>query len=284
MKKLLLVGVLMSLAAVGEFGQVGEEAGRTIHLTSKMGEVVVPAGRMWKVERAATLKDEGVSTADLYVAGQMAIGPNKDLSLNGRFDISFNKSPTFPIWIHGGAKVRVGDSRQTLDVSEAFIEPWRKPVPSLGSLASLSSHVGEYPCQTGLLGASVLQTALLSVLSADYGAFLEHMQFSGCGAVAWRGPLLLMDVSQEHVGGYTSLIMVNPKTSKVWLFWLPGTVSDKHWKLYGPQPVPDEVSKLVVDELNSVWGHVASFSWRDGGLVFGPPKAAILASVTSGLR
>ena len=69
---------------------------------------------------------------------------------------------------------------------------------------------------------------------------------------------------------------VNPKTNKVWLFWLPGTVGERKWKLYGPQPAPDDVSKTVVDELNSVWGHVASFSWRDGVLVFGPPKAEIV--------
>jgi len=199
---------------------------------------------------------------------------NKDFTLSGHFDISFNKNQTLPIWIHGEARVRVGDSLRTMDVTEFFLEPWKKPVPKLESLASLAGHVGEYPCGTGLLGASTLQTALRSVLADDYGAFLEHLKFSGCGAIEWRGPLLLMDVSQLHVGGYSSLVMVNPKTSKVWLFWLPGTVGDKKWKMYGPRPVPEEVLKLVVDDLNSGWGHVASFSWRDGELVFGPPKAA----------
>jgi hypothetical protein len=238
-----------------------------------MEEVVVPAGRMWKIERAELRKDEGgVGTADIYIDGEIFMGPNKDFTLNGRFDISFNKSVTFPIWIRGGAKVRVGDSRQKLQVVEVFLEPWKKPVPKLESLAALAGHVGEYPCSTGLFGAPAVQTALRSILADDYGAYLEHVELSGCGAIAWRGSSLLMDISQLHVGGYSSLIVVNPKTSKVWLFWLPGTVGERKWKMYGPQPVPAEVSKAVVDDLNSGWGHVASFSWRDGVLVFGPPK------------
>jgi hypothetical protein len=275
----LTVGVVASLAMADLFGQAKTQAGETIRLTSQMDEVAVPAGRIWKIEGAEKLKDKGGgATADLYIDGEISTGPNRDLTLSGHFEISFNNktSQQFPIWIHGGAKVRIGDSRQKLDVIEFFLEPWRKPVPRLDSLATLARHVGEYPCATGLFGARALQAALRAVLGDDYGAYLEHVQFSGCGAIAWQGPFLLMDVSQLHVGGYSSFILVNPKTSEMWLFWLPGTVSEKKWKMYGRKPVPDDVSKIVVDQLNSTWGHVARFSWREGSLVFGPPKAPLL--------
>ena len=121
---------------------------------------------------------------------------------------------------------------------------------------------------TGSAGSAI---GCQDVLAADYGAYLEHIQQSGCGAIARRGDWLLLDVSQLHVGGYTSFILVNPGTKQVWVFWLQGEVMDK-WTLYGRQPVPGDVSKAIVDELNSIWGHVASFWWRDGGLVFGLPR------------
>ena len=87
---------------------------------------------------------------------------------------------------------------------------------------------------------------------------------------------MLLDVSQLHVGGYTSFIIVNPKSAGLWVFWLPGMVKEQKWKLYGRQPVPSEIPKVIVDELNTIWGHVASFSWREGALTFGPPKVKVL--------
>jgi hypothetical protein len=272
MKRWVLVAVAVSLSAASTFAQIKRDVGQAVTLTSDMGQLVVPPGRIWKVEGAPPLTDAGARTTDLEIDGDVFMGPAKDLSLNGRFEISFNRKVTFPIWIRGNAKVRIGDSREELVVTELSLEPWHTPVPALESLTSLARHVGEYPCSTGLLGAPVLQSAIRSVLAADYGAYLEHIQQSGCGAIAWRGAWLLLDVSQLHVGGYTSFILVNPTTKQVWVFWLQGEVMDKKWMLYGRQPVPGDMSKAIVDELNSSWGHVASFSWRDGELVFGPPR------------
>jgi hypothetical protein len=267
-----LVGVAVSLSAASAFAQTNRGVGQTVTLTSDMGQLVVPPGRIWKVEGAPPRTDAGAGTADLYIDGEAFMGPDRALTLSGNVDISFNRKLTFPIWIHGNTKVRIGDSREKLAVTELMSEPWHTPVPALASLTSLARHVGEYPCSTGLLGAPVLQSAIRSVLAADYGAYLEHIQQSGCGAIAWRGAWRLLDVSQLHVGGYTSFILVSPTTKQVWVFWLQGEVMDKKWMLYGRQPVPGDVSKAIVDELNSSWGHVASFSWRDGGLVFGPPR------------
>jgi hypothetical protein len=276
MKRWAIVGVAACLSAATGFAQMKKDGGQTITLTSDMGQVVVPAGRLWKVDAAPPRTETGVGTADLYIDGEVFVGPSKDFTLSGHFDISFNTNRTFPIWILGNAKVRVGDSRQKLVVTELLLEPWHTPVAALESLASLARHVGEYPCSTGLLGAPVLQSAIRSVLAGDYGAYLEHINQSGCGPVAWRGAWLLLDVSQLHVGGYTSFILVNPTTTEVWVFWLQGRVAEKRWKVYGHQPVPSGVSKIIVDELNLTWGHVVSFSWGESGLVFGPPKAVAL--------
>ena len=142
----------------------------------------------------------------------------------------------------------------------------------LTTLGDISKHIGEYPCRSGLLDDAVLQRALREVLADDYGAFVEHVKISGCGAVAWRGSSLLLDVSQLHVGGYTSFIMVDPQSAGIWVFWLPGTVKEQKWKLYGRRPIRAQISGVVVDELNSIWGHAASFSWREGVLTFGPPR------------
>jgi hypothetical protein len=138
----------------------------------------------------------------------------------------------------------------------------KRSVPQLGSLAELSEHVGEYPCSTGLLEAPVLRAALKGILGTDYDAYLDHMHFSGCGAIQRPGAFLLMDVSQLHVGGYSSLIFVRPSDGAVYVFWLRGTVAEKRYALYGVQPVPDEVRQTIVTEMNMAWGHVATFSWR----------------------
>ena len=85
------------------------------------------------------------------------------------------------------------------------------------------------------------------------------MGFSGCGAIEKRDGFLLMDVSQLHVGGYTSLIFIRLSDGAVFLFWLKSTVADKQWSFYGKRPIPATVSQIVESELNEQWGHVARF-------------------------
>jgi hypothetical protein len=86
------------------------------------------------------------------------------------------------------------------------------------------------------------------------------MGLSGCGAIEKRDRFLLMDVSQLHVGGYTSLIFVRLTDGAIFLFWLKSTVADKQWSFYGERPIPATVSQTVESELNKEWGHVARFS------------------------
>ena len=133
---------------------------------------------------------------------------------------------------------------------------------SLPSLGALNDHLGEYPCQTGVLAAPVLRASLKSVLGADYPAYEEHMSLSGCGAIEQRGEWILLDVSQLHVGGYDSLILVRPSDGAIYVSWLRSQVLQKQYKLYGPRPIPDAVKQAIVDNLNQGWGHVASFRWN----------------------
>lgn len=86
-----------------------------------------------------------------------------------------------------------------------------KPQPRLARLTStreLVKYVGTYPCSNGLLRQPVLLSALRRILGNDYPAYRKHMKVSGCGAIEKRDELLLLDVSQLHVGGYTSMIFV----------------------------------------------------------------------------
>ena len=130
----------------------------------------------------------------------------------------------------------------------------------LSSTRDLAKFVGTYPCSNGLLQDRVLLSSLRKVLAGDYQAYREHMGLSGCGAIEKRDGFLLMDVSQQHVGGYSSLIFIRLTDGAVFLFWLKSTVAEKRWSFYGQRPIPSTVSQIVESELNEEWGHVAQFS------------------------
>lgn len=130
------------------------------------------------------------------------------------------------------------------------------------STRDLGKYVGTYPCTNGLLRQPILLSSLKQILQGDYDAYREHMKFSGCGAIEKRDGYLLMDVSQLHVGGYTSLIFVRLRDGVLFLFWLKATVAQKEYGFYGQKPIPAAISQIVESELNTTWGHVAQFHVR----------------------
>jgi hypothetical protein len=138
--------------------------------------------------------------------------------------------------------------------------------PRLTSTLDLEQWVGTYPCSNGLLKHPVLLDALKNVLGRDYRAYRKHMQLSGCGAMERRDGFLLMDVSQLHVGGYSSLIFVRLTDGMLFVFWLKSTVAEKQWQFYGPRPIPETVTQTVETEMNKEWGHVARFKVRGAEL------------------
>jgi hypothetical protein len=130
------------------------------------------------------------------------------------------------------------------------------------STRDLAKYIGTYPCTNGLLRQPILLSSLKRILDGDYNAYREHMKFSGCGAIEKRDRFLLMDVSQLHVGGYTSLIFVRLQDGVLFLFWLKSTVAQKEYRFYGPKPIPAAISQTVEQELNTTWGRVAQFHVR----------------------
>ena len=106
-------------------------------------------------------------------------------------------------------------------------------------------------------------SSLKVALENDYEAYREHIALSGCGAIEQRGEYLLIDVSQLHVGGYSSIMLIRPSDKQLYLFWLRSGVGEKDYKLYGNLPAPQKVKEIVADQMNEVWGHVASFSWAE---------------------
>ena len=119
------------------------------------------------------------------------------------------------------------------------------PPPRLTSTRDLAQYVGTYPCSNGLLKQPVLLDTLKKTLGPDYDAYREHMQLSGCGAIERRDGFLFLDVSQLHVGGYSSLIFVRLSDGELFVFWLKSTVADKQWQLYGPRPIPETIIHAV---------------------------------------
>jgi hypothetical protein len=139
-------------------------------------------------------------------------------------------------------------------------------VPRLTSTRDLEKYVGTYPCSNGILKDATLLHALQNILGNEYDAYEQHMRASGCGAIERRDGFVMMDVSQLHVGGYSSLIFVRLSDGAPFLFWLKSTVAQKRWQIYGQRPIPETVSRNIEIEMNQVWGHVAKFKMRDEAL------------------
>ena len=114
--------------------------------------------------------------------------------------------------------------------------------------------------QSGLLRSPVLLKALSQVLKEQYAAYHDHMSGSGCGAIEQRGDYVLLDISQLHVGGYSSILLVRKRDGALFLFWLSSTVSERQAHVYGPRPVPADALAIFEHDMNVGWGHVACFT------------------------
>ena len=68
-----------------------------------------------------------------------------------------------------------------------------------------------------------------------------------------------MDVSQPHVGGYTSIILVRESGNGLALLWLKTTVREKNLKLYSEGSLEEPAINEFRRAMNVSWGHVACF-------------------------
>ena len=144
------------------------------------------------------------------------------------------------------------------------------PVPANGgkdhnasrirTLSQITSQVGKYPHpKSEFFKSACLLNELKRILGPDYKAYCEHLSASGAGMLTKEGDYFCGDVSQLHVGGYSSLFYVDAKNEKMYLFWLKKSVSEREYQIYGDGPIPAAVLASIAKHMNETWGHVATF-------------------------
>ena len=141
----------------------------------------------------------------------------------------------------------------------AIAQPSKPSAKRLSDIHKITTFLGTFPCECGLLQSPALQSAFKQTLGKDYPEYQTHISLSGCGRLEMRDEYAFADVSQLHVGGYTSYIFVRPSDGATYVFWLNSIVREKHWAFYGQKPIPEIVLQTVAAELNNAWGHVAHF-------------------------
>lgn len=138
---------------------------------------------------------------------------------------------------------------------------------------NLKKYIGKYPKQTKFFNEPLVKSELKKILQNDYQQYLRHVGFSGCGPFMLKETFLYADVSQLHVGGYSSLVFVDLKERRFYLFWLKGQVAEKKYQIYGEIPIPGAILKAIVEEMNQSWGHVAEFEIKDNGIAINVKKS-----------
>jgi hypothetical protein len=119
---------------------------------------------------------------------------------------------------------------------------------------SLKIYIGAYSKSTDFFKKPIVKNEMKRILGNDYKSYQAFFSQAGCGEVEFKYGLIYGDVSQEHVGGYSSLFFANTTSKKMDLFWLQRTVGDKLYKIYGDKPIPANVLNIVIEEMNTGWG------------------------------
>lgn len=125
---------------------------------------------------------------------------------------------------------------------------------------TLKRYIGTFPKETDFFNNPIVIKELKRILGSNYKLYLDHVSLSGCCSMISKDNLIVGDISQLHVGGYSSMIFIDIANRKMYLFWLSSTVSDKIYKIYGDRPIPKTILQLIVDNMNEGWGHVANFT------------------------
>ena len=123
----------------------------------------------------------------------------------------------------------------------------------------LKKYIGKYPKQSDFFKNPLIINRLKKILKSDYSNYMEHVSISGCGEMSYKYRLIYGDISQLHVGGYSSIVFIDIDNERLFLFWLYETIKDKRYSIYGDKPTPENVLNLIEQEMNIVWGHVAKF-------------------------
>ena len=129
-----------------------------------------------------------------------------------------------------------------------------------------ATYVGVYPCagKDKFFHEPAVRKALRDALGSDYANYQKHRALSGCGPVEVYRNYLFVDISQVHVGGYTSMLLFDPSRRSAYVFWLKSAVLEWDAKTYGRHPIPPEALGKFADAMNVTWGHVATFGVVNG--------------------
>lgn len=144
--------------------------------------------------------------------------------------------------------------------TEKMVTPMQEAdLKVIKELKEIKNWVGRNPQKSGFFETPVIIQSLKKILTKDYQSYLNHVSLSGCGSIQEYGGFICIDVSQLHVGGYSSVIVVDLANENMFLFWLDGTVHSKVFKIYGKQPIPRQALEIFSRIMNDSWGHVAHF-------------------------
>jgi hypothetical protein len=155
----------------------------------------------------------------------------------------------------------------TLFASVASCQQLPRPAARLSDIREVTRYLGTYPCANGLLKSQAVLSALKGAMGQDFQKYRQHISLSGCGKLELRDGWAFADISQSHVGGYTSYVFIRPTDGEAYVFWLKSAVGNKDWEIYGEKPVPQSILHTVESELNEGWGHVAGFRFDGQNLV-----------------
>ena len=88
--------------------------------------------------------------------------------------------------------------------------------PAVNGAELLDKYVGAYPCagKDQFFSEPAVAGALKQALGSAAERYNKHRSISGCGAIARYDKYLFVDISQLHVGGYTSMILLDPPRSR----------------------------------------------------------------------
>lgn len=132
---------------------------------------------------------------------------------------------------------------------------------------ALNAYVGKYSKDTDFFENALVKNELIKIMADDYKEYMKFVESAGYGIIEKVDNIIYGDVSFVHLGGYNSLFLIDTENCEMYLFWMNGTVREKDYKIYGTRPITEKIKKIIVDDMNTGWGHVARFDFYNDSLL-----------------
>lgn len=132
---------------------------------------------------------------------------------------------------------------------------------------ALNAYVGKYSKDTDFFENEFVKNELIKIMADDFKNYMKFVETAGYGIIEKVDNIIYCEVSMEHVGGFNSLLLIDTEKGQMYLFLLNGTVSEKDYKIYGKRPFPEAIKKIIENDMNTGWGHVAMSVWIKDSLL-----------------